>query len=179
MKILGIIGTVFGSKTKTALNHIKFSDDVDYEIVDLADFNLQFADGRVFGEYDNATIELINKIMDADALLIGSPVYQASIPGSLKNLFDLFPVDTIKDKPVGIIITSGSNNHYLVAEYQLVPILNYLKADVINKYVYVTQEDFGVNTIVNEGIDIRLETLASELEARAKRYQELLASYDF
>ena len=96
-----------------------------------------------------------------------------------KNLFDLFPVDTIKDKPVGIIITSGSNNHYLVAEYQLVPILNYLKADVINKYVYVTQEDFGVNTIVNEGIDIRLETLASELEARAKRYQELLASYDF
>jgi FMN reductase len=150
MKILGIVGTVFGSKTKISLNEIKFSPNTSYEIIDLADYNLPFADGRFLNEYDSSVLNLINKIIDADALVIGFPVYQASIPGSLKNLFDLLPIDSIKNKPVGVISTSGSDKHYLVAEYQLIPILNYLKADVINKYVYITQKDFAVDSIIND-----------------------------
>lgn len=179
MKILGIVGTVFGSKTKISLNEIKFSPNTSYEIIDLADYNLPFADGRFLNEYDSSVLNLINKIIDADALVIGFPVYQASIPGSLKNLFDLLPIDSIKNKPVGVISTSGSDKHYLVAEYQLIPILNYLKADVINKYVYITQKDFAVDSIINDGIILRLENLAKELENKVLKYQEKMKLFDF
>lgn len=77
--------------------------------------------------------------MDSDSIILGVAIYQALMPGILKNLFDLFPVDAIRDVPVGLVVTSGSDKHYLVAEYQDIPLLNYLKADVINKYIYYTK----------------------------------------
>ena len=179
MKIVGIVGTVFGSRTKIAVNSFKFNSDVDYEIIDLSNYNIPFADGRTLNDYDEETVNLINKIIDADGIIIGTPIYQASIPGSLKNLFDLLPANSIQDKPVGIIVTSGSDKHYLVPEYQLIPVLNYLKADVINKYVYITGEDFDVNSIINEEIDMRMEALVEELIVRTKRYKDKYSMFDF
>ena len=179
MKIVGLVGTIFGSKTKIALNHLKFSDNINYEILDLANYNLEFSDGRAFNEYNEDTINLINTLMDADAIVIGTPIYQASIPGSLKNLFDLLPVDAIRDKPVGILVSSGSDKHYLVAQYQLIPVLDYLKADVINKYVYITQEHYQVNKIVSDDIDFRMEQLVKVIEEKAKLYKEKMDLYDF
>ena len=52
MKIVGIVGTVFGSRTKIAVNIFKFNSDVDYEIIDLSNYNLPFADGRTLNDYD-------------------------------------------------------------------------------------------------------------------------------
>lgn len=179
MKIVGLVGTIFGSKTKIALTHLKFSDNINYEILDLANYNLEFSDGRAFNEYNEDTINLINTLMDADAIVIGTPIYQASIPGSLKNLFDLLPVDAIRDKPVGILVSSGSDKHYLVAQYQLIPVLDYLKADVINKYVYITQEHYQVNKIVSDDIDFRMEELVKIIEEKAKLYKEKMDLYDF
>ncbi|CCV63630.1 NADH-dependent fmn reductase [Alteracholeplasma palmae J233] len=179
MKVLGIIGTIFGSKTKTALHAIKFDENTEYEIIDLKDYQLPFADGRVLSDYDEITQNLIYKIMDSDALIIGTPIYQASIPGVLKNLFDLLPIDSIRNKTVGIVVTAGSHNHYLVAEYQLIPILNYLKTDVINKYVYITQEAFSSDSIVDDGIFLRLEALSKTLIEKANYNKEKEDKYDF
>lgn len=176
MKVIGVVGSVFGSKTKIALEALKFSSNVDYEIIDLANYTLPFADGRVLNEYNEDVINIVNKLMEADAIVIGSPIYQASIPGSLKNLFDLLPVNAIHDKVVGIITNSGSNNHYLVAQYQLIPILDYLKADVINKYVFITQEDYSSTSIINDGIHLRLEALVNEIERRVEINE---SKYDF
>src|SRR5690554_6342385 len=125
MKILGIVGSVFGSKTRIAMESIEFSADVEFEIVDLAKINLSFADGRDFRDYDAETSALVQKILDADALVIGTPIFNASIPGALKNVLDLLPIDSIKDKPVAVIVTAGSEKHYLVPQYHLLPILSY------------------------------------------------------
>lgn len=179
MKILGIVGTTFGSKTNITLNTIGFSNDVSYSVINLANYNLEFADGRALNEYNSDVNKIIEEISQTDALVIGMPIYQASLPGSLKNLFDLFPVDLIRNKPVGVVTTSGSNNHYLVPQYQLIPILDYLKADVINKYVFISQSDFGNNEIVNDEIIMRLEILSSELEKRTKNNIERLKMFDF
>lgn len=179
MKIVGIIGTVFGTKTSIALNHFKTHNNLEMDIIDLADYKLEFADSRFLNEYNDDTIKVINKIMEADAIVIATPVYQASIPGSLKNLFDLLPLDAIRDKTVGILVSSGSDKHYLVAEYQLIPILNYLKANVINKYVYITLEDYNVNKIDNSSIDMRMEDLSKEIHSRIKSYKDQFNSYDF
>lgn len=179
MKIVGLVGTVFGSKTKIALNHLEFSVDIDYEVLDLANYNLEFADGRAFNEYNEDTVNLINTLMEADAIVIGTPIYQASIPGALKNLFDLLPLDSLRDKPVGILVSSGSDKHYLVAQYQLIPILDYLKADVISKYVYITQEHYHVNKIVSDDIDFRMEELVKVVEEKATAYCKKMNMFDF
>lgn len=46
-------------------------------------------------------------IEDADALLVATPEYNASIPGALKNAFDWasrpFPDNVLKDKPVAVV----------------------------------------------------------------------------
>jgi FMN reductase len=44
-------------------------------------------------DYTGDTRVVLEKIMEADAYIIGTPVFQASIPGTLKNLFDLLPVN--------------------------------------------------------------------------------------
>src|SRR5699024_10255049 len=120
------------------------------------------------------------KILDADALVLGSPVYNASIPGSLKNVLDLLPIDSIKDKAVGVVMTAGSNKHYLVAQYHLLPVLEYMKASVIDKYVFMTDEDFISSKKVSDDVYFRLKALTRDIENRVKSIQKEHAErYDF
>lgn len=136
MKIIGISGSIVGSKTRIAvqqaLNNItEKHPDFDVELIDLGDYRLEFSDGRSYMDYTGDTKVVLEKIMAADAYIIGTPVFQASIPGTLKNLFDLLPVNGFKDKVIGIVVTAGSSKHYLVAEQQLKPILSYMRAVVV------------------------------------------------
>ena len=47
-------------------------------------------------------------------LIIGTPVFQASIPATLKNIFDLLPVNALQEKIVSMLVTAGSPKHYLI-----------------------------------------------------------------
>src|SRR5690554_4622161 len=103
MKILGLPGSIAGTKTlnavRTVLDYIKEADGkAEVEILKLSDLDLRFADGRDYRDYQGDTQLVIDQIMAADALVIGTPTYQASIPGVLKNVFDLLPVDAFRDK---------------------------------------------------------------------------------
>lgn len=180
MKVLGIIGSVFGYKTKLAMESIEFSDNVEYEIIDLKTISLAFADGRDYREYDKITSELVEKILHADAILIGTPVYNASIPGVLKNLLDLLPLDSIKDKTIGTIVTAGSNRHFLMPQYQLFPILDFMKASVVSKYVFITDDSYESNKLIDDDIFFRLKALARDIEYRVESIKlEHAARYDF
>src|SRR3712207_4699180 len=54
-----------------------------------------------------AVAELLEAIEDADALLIATPEYNASLPGGLKNALDWasrpFPDNVLRDKPCAVI----------------------------------------------------------------------------
>ncbi len=180
MKIVGINGSVFGHKTKTALEAMEFSSAVEFQIIDLSTTQLNFADGRDFREYNDTTRNVVQKILDADALLIGTPIFNASIPGALKNLLDLLPIDSIKDKTVGAIVTAGSDKHYLVAQYHLFPILEYMKAATIARYVFITDESYVKTELNDDDIYFRLKSLSRDIEnsiiSIRKEYE---ARYDF
>src|SRR5690606_25143185 len=152
MKILGIPGSVAGTKTlnavATVLENIKEADHkTETELLDLSKYALVFADGRDHRDYDGDTQIVIDKIMAADGFIIGTPTYQGSIPGVLKNIFDLLPVNALRDRAVGILATAGSDKHYLMVEHQLKPLLHYMKAVIIPQYVFINETQFIDNRV--------------------------------
>ncbi|MFJ7508933.1 NAD(P)H-dependent oxidoreductase [Peribacillus simplex] len=74
MKVLGLSGSVVGSKTVTALRYIEeqFHRDypeVEFTIVNLADYDIHFSDGRNYLQYEGDTSLVIKKILEADAIM--------------------------------------------------------------------------------------------------------------
>ncbi|MFD1452806.1 MULTISPECIES: NADPH-dependent FMN reductase [Oceanobacillus] len=168
MRIIGISGSTVGSKTriavKQALYYIqKAYTEVDIELIDLKEYNIVFSDGRPYQDYTGDTDIVLKKIMQADRYLIGMPVFQASIPGTLKNIFDLLPMDAFQNKIVGLLATAGTAKHYLVPEQHVKPILHYMHARVIPKYVFIEEKDYTNYIITNQNVIDRLHKLSDEL----------------
>ncbi|WP_047982275.1 NADPH-dependent FMN reductase [Ornithinibacillus contaminans] len=178
MKIVGLSGSIVGSKTKTAMEYTvqTITDkypDVDVTLIDLADYDIQFSDGRNYLEYDGDTGYVAKTIMEADAIMIGTPVFQASIPATLKNIFDLLPEKAFLDKVVGIIVTAGSPKHYLIAEQQLKPIVAYMKAHIVQSFVFIEEQDFYRKEITNDDVLFRIERLVEDTVVLAETYQRI------
>ncbi|OCT15445.1 FMN reductase [Paenibacillus pectinilyticus] len=167
MKIVGLSGSKVGSKTRTAMDYTLKSlkdkyADVEITLIDLAEYDVQFSDGRMYSEYEGDTKYVTQTIMDADAIILGTPVFQASIPATLKNIFDLLPVNAFRDKIVSILMTAGSQKHYLVAEQQLKPILAYMKAQIVQTYVFIEEKDFHRKEITNDDVLLRIDRLVED-----------------
>lgn len=178
MKVVFLSGSNIGTKTMKALEYVvdEFKmqhDEVETEILDLATLEMQFCDGRNVNDYDGDTKYIIDTITSADAVIIGTPVFQASIPAALKNVFDLLPQTAFLDKVVGLLVTAGSAKHYLVAEQQLKPILSFMKAQIVNAYVYIEEKDFYQYEIINENVMIRIKRLVQDTMSLTLALQEV------
>lgn len=168
MKLIGLLGCLTGSKTKTALNFVldnikKNNPGIEVEFIDLKDYDIEFCDGRSNELYNDDTKDIVNKIMAADRILIGTPIYQGGIPGVLKNLIDLIPYAGLKGKTTGIVATGGTSRHFLVPEYQLKPVLSSLESDLIDRYVFLDNNDFENGIIRTEDVINRLEQLSKDI----------------
>ena len=188
MKVVGISGSIVGSKTRTAMNYVEKEitekyPEAEWTLLDLADYTIPFSDGRNYLEYEGDTANVLQTLMDADAIIIGTPIFQASIPATLKNIFDLLPVNAFLDKVVSLFVTAGTSKHYLIAEQQLKPILSYMKAQIVQTYVFIEEKDFLRKEIVNDDVLFRLDRLVEDTvtltETYAKIREEKEATYDF
>ncbi|MDZ7834554.1 MAG: NADPH-dependent FMN reductase [Alkalibacterium sp.] len=167
MSIVILSGSTVGSKTRTAMDVVFDSVKKEYPeatvtLIDLADYELVFSDGRNYREYTGDTKAVTQALMDADVIFIGTPIFHASIPGSLKNVFDLLPQNGLRDKVVSLIVTAGSAKHYLIAETLLKPILAYMKAQIVQTFVFMEERDFYRKEIVNEDALFRIERLIED-----------------
>lgn len=188
MKIVGLSGSIVGSKTKTAMDHAlriarEKYPDAEVTLLNLADYSIVFSDGRDYRDYEGDTKFVTETLMAADAIIIGTPTFQASIPGTLKNIFDLLPVNALRDKVVSVIVTAGSAKHYLMAEQQLKPILSYMKAHIVPTYVFIEEKDFNRKQIVNDDVIFRMERLVEDTALLVDAYAGIRkakdAEYDF
>lgn len=167
MKIVIISGSIVGTKTKTAMLKteeifLQKYPEHDVQLLDLADYQIEYSDGRNYIDYEGDTKYVTETIMNADALIIGTPVFQASIPATLKNIFDLLPIHAFRDKVASIVVTAGTSKHYLMVEQQLKPILSYMKAQIVPTYVFIEEQDFLRKEISNDDIIFRLNRLAED-----------------
>jgi FAD reductase [NAD(P)H] len=169
MKLLGISGTITGSKTlaviEKVLDCIKMEyPEIQVELLDLKKYNVQFCDGRDPSTYTGDTKKVIDMVSNSDFFIIGTPIFNGSITGVLKNLFDLVPVPVFRNKVMGFIATGGTYQHYLVIENQLKPIAGYFRAFTAPSYVYVHNDHFNKNNeIKDDEILKRIRNLAREV----------------
>src|SRR5690625_2813607 len=117
MNIAVIAGSTVGTKTRIAADYTvkkvrEQYPDAIITLLDLAEYQMVFSDGRNYFDYEGDTKYVTETIMAADAIMIGTPTFQASIPASLKNIFDLLPVNAFRDKVVTTLVTAGSAKHY-------------------------------------------------------------------
>lgn len=183
MKIVLLSGSIVGSKTRTGMDYTlkiahKNYPDAEITLLDLAEFAMVFSDGRNYWEYEGDTKYVTETIMAADAIIIGTPTFQASIPATLKNVFDLLPVNAFRDKVVSILVTAGSAKHYLMVEQQLKPILAYMKAHIVPTYVFIEEQDFHRKEIVNDDVHFRLERLVEDTALLVDAYVKIRQAKD-
>ena len=166
MKLLGLSGSpTERSKTllaiEVAVEHVADAyPSVETEIVNVRDYDVQFCDGRDPARYEGDTRKIIDKIVEADALIVGTPMYRATYTGILKNVFDLIPNDALHGKPVGIVATGGSDHHFLAIEHELKPLIGFFQAHALPGAVYAKSEDYENGVLVSEGVVKSLRQLA-------------------
>lgn len=169
LKLVGVSGSLIGSKTSKSvlevLNAVKRIDPaIEIELLDLKDYDVEFVRGTPLSNYNEDTVKVVNTILTADLLVFGTPIYQASISGALKNLLDHIPQESFKSKVTAIVSTGGSDKHFLVAEYHLKPILTFLKGIVPNGSVFVQNNAFNEdNEISDPDVLSRINSLSEEM----------------
>ena len=163
MKILLVDGTMFGKKTSAILKQVEeyikdFNSELELEIMYFSEYKHQIVDGSPLNDDMK---KLISKFEEADGYIIASPIFQASIPGVLKNAFDLLHPKTMRYKPVSLVANGGTYQHHLVIENQLKPILDYFRALITPNFVYTHTSHFDAdNNIIDEDIQESLRELA-------------------
>lgn len=174
MKILLVDGTILGRKTGAVLEQVKvyleqIDPSMELSILRMSEYEHQFVDGRPNAEYNDSMREMVRRFEEADGYIIASPIFQGSIPGVLKNAFDMLHPRTMRYKPVSIVANGGTYQHHLVIENQLKPILDYFRCLVTPNYVYTHTSHFDdTNAIINDDVHDRLRELARVFNQYAK-----------
>jgi chromate reductase len=110
-------------------------DGVGIEIADLGAIPLYDGDVEAAGD-PLAVKDLKDRVQEADALLIATPEYNASIPGVLKNALDWLsrpPQMVLRHKPVAIVGASPSAFGTARAQSDLRRILTHVDACAMQK----------------------------------------------
>lgn len=179
MNILVLSASNIGKTTKVATETIfeslvtTYQTQHEIKYLNLQDMDIQFSDGRNYLDYKGDTQEITQAIMKADVIFFGTPIFQASIPATLKNIFDLLPQNALQFKTVSMIVTAGTEKHFLIPEIQLKPILSYMKANIVSNYVFLLDSEIINGEIINDDVYFRIDTLIEDTMILAETYQEV------
>lgn len=123
----------------------------------------------LFADYDDPGLKIaIEKIKNADLIVIGTPVYKASYSGLLKAFLDVLPQDGLRDKTIFPVATGGSAAHTLAIDYALRPVLNSMSAWRILPGLFVTDSQTSFSNsgqiAVSPEISSRLKNILVEIQ---------------
>lgn len=109
LRIVGLCGSLrAGSYTRVGLSlALEEARDAGAEtaLIDLDDYDIPLFND----DHDRpANVEEVAELLgDADAILLGTPMYHGSYSGVLKNTIDHMGFDEFEDKTVGLLVVSG------------------------------------------------------------------------
>ena len=141
MLVLGVCGSAARSGRTRALIELALAgaaslDDVQTDLVDLAETPIDFADGRPPEAYSPATQAVLARVQAAGAYALGSPMYRGGMTGALKNLIDVIPKEYVVGKAAGLVATGASQHHYLGLDLGLRTAMAFFQVHVVPAILY-------------------------------------------
>ena len=114
--------------------------------------------------------DFLDLIEEADGILIATPEYNASLPGSLKNALDWasrpFPGNVLRDKPAAVIGASTGLFGAVWAQAEVRKVLKASGAHVLESELPVGMADAAFaddGTLADPDLSARLHDLVSDL----------------
>lgn len=133
-----------------------------YDIVDLGP---SFGNAKWARELDADAQRVLDSIVDADVLVVGSPTYKGSYTGLFKHFFDLVDPRALKGKPVVLTATGGGERHALIVEHQLRPLFGFFEAFTLPTAVYASDKDFADGVLNSDAIRARAAQAVDDVGA--------------
>lgn len=121
---------------------------------------------------------ILEAIENADALIVGTPVYKGAYTGLFKHLFDFVDPAALAGKPVVLSATGGGARHALVVEHSLRPLFGFFSAQTVPTSVYGSDADFSDGVLIDDGVRARVSDAASQLAALLGARAKPSASHD-
>lgn len=118
-------------------------EGVEVEVVELREHAHAITDNMLTGFPTGEFARLMERLVEADGLIVVSPTFSAGISGLVKSFFDVVEKDALKEMPVLMAATGGTERHSLVIEYAMRPLFAYLGARPTGTGVYAATSDFG------------------------------------
>jgi chromate reductase len=188
MKILGISGSLRRDSYNTSLLRAAaelLPDGVELEIWEGLKAVPPYDQDDDTDQAPAAVAELRSAVADADAVLIATPEYNASVPGHLKNALDWVsrPVATnpLRNKPAAVVGATTGAFGAVWAQAELRKVLATIGARVQETEVACRHADtcFADGRLVDDGVRAQLGETVDELVAAARTRAEARSAVPF
>ncbi|MBD2750809.1 NAD(P)H-dependent oxidoreductase [Microvirga sp. BT688] len=142
---------------------------VDLRVYDILDAGPGFGTALARSDLPLPAARIIDGIESADALIVGTPVYNGAYTGLFKHLIDFIDPGRLAGKPVALTATGGGLRHALMVEHALRPLFGFFAALTVPTAVYASEADFTASgdevghIVTDAGILARLAGAAEEL----------------
>ena len=161
-RIIGFSGSVSSPSRTRALVDLAVSraarrfgcSAATYEISDLQP---SLGQSQSLDQMDPLARRVMDAILSADALVVGTPVYKGSFTGLFKHMIDLIDPAALAGKPVLLTATGGGSRHALVIEHQLRPLFGFFEAATLPTGVYGEGSDFRDGVPASDALLARLD----------------------
>lgn len=150
--------------------------DLSSEVFDLQDVGPSLGSAQWRKDLDSQASRVIDEIVAADALVIGSPTHKGSYPGLFKHLIDLIDPQELRGKPIIITATGGGDRHALMVEHQLRPLFGFFMAHTLPTAIYASDRDFTDCRITSGPLSQRIGAVVSELQTFLPRVESVLVA---
>ncbi len=113
MKVVALVGSTRKNSTTRKAVDIVTSEikkhDIEVDIIHFADVKLPIYEGDLDKEhYPTEVKQFIEKMAEADGVILASPEYHGSVSGVLKNALDYVGAREMSGKIAAIVCTAGS-----------------------------------------------------------------------
>ncbi|WP_342245937.1 NADPH-dependent FMN reductase [Pseudomonas sp. OTU5201] len=166
------------SRTEVVLEHVRQrlqARQMETTLLRVRDFP---AEDLLHARFDSAAVQHLQTVVaSADGLVVGTPVYKASLTGALKVMLDLLPERALEHKVVLPLATGGSLAHLLAVDYALKPVLSALKAQEMLPGVFAVDKQIAylegeqparLDVELRERLDDSIEQLLATLARRPR-----------
>ncbi|WP_296137197.1 CE1759 family FMN reductase [uncultured Tessaracoccus sp.] len=141
-------------------------EEAEAEVVELRDHAHAIVDTMLTGFPTGEFADVVERVTDADALIVVTPTFSAGMAGLVKSFFDVIEQDSLRGMPVLLAATGGTERHSLVIDHALRPLFAYFGAEPIPTGVYAATSDFGGEGTARLGQ--RIERAAQQLVERVR-----------